>query len=64
MRTFLFLLIFTSILHAEKKPNIILFLIDDMGVMDCSVPFLTDENGKAVTHPLNKLDSRPMVETK
>ena len=29
-------------LHADKLPNIMVFLIDDMGVMDTSVPFLTD----------------------
>lgn len=26
------------------SPNIIIFLVDDMGVMDTSVPFLTDES--------------------
>ena len=25
---------------AQERPNIILFLVDDMGVMDTSVPFL------------------------
>ena len=29
------------------KPNIVVFLVDDMGVMDTSVPFLTDESGQA-----------------
>ena len=29
-------------LHAQDRPNIILFLVDDMGVMDTSVPFLAD----------------------
>ena len=28
-----------------NKPNIIVFLVDDMGVMDTSVPFLTDAQG-------------------
>ena len=32
---------------AQERPNIILFLVDDMGLMDTSVPMLTDENGKA-----------------
>ena len=27
------------------KPNILLFLVDDMGLMDTSVPFLADDNG-------------------
>ena len=30
---------------AQDRPNIILFLVDDMGVMDTSVPFLTDAEG-------------------
>ena len=30
---------------AQERPNIIVFLVDDMGLMDTSVPFLTDENG-------------------
>ncbi len=29
----------------EQRPNIIVFLVDDMGVMDTSVPFLTDPEG-------------------
>ena len=37
-------------LHATDasptKPNIIVFLVDDMGLMDTSVPMLVDENGK------------------
>ena len=35
------------------RPNIIVFLVDDMGVMDTSVPFLTDESGKPKRYPLN-----------
>ena len=31
---------------AADKPNIIIFLVDDMGVMDTSVPFLTDADGE------------------
>jgi hypothetical protein len=38
---------------AQDRPNIILFLVDDMGVMDTSVPFLTDAEGQVQTHPLN-----------
>ena len=36
-----------------NKPNIIVFLVDDMGVMDTSLPFLTDAQGKAKKYPLN-----------
>jgi hypothetical protein len=36
-----------SVLKAElRKPNIIVFLVDDMGLMDTSAPMLVDENGK------------------
>ena len=31
---------------AQTAPNIVVFLVDDMGVMDTSVPFLTDAAGK------------------
>lgn len=34
-------------------PNIVIFLVDDMGVMDTSVPFLTDETGQPKRYPLN-----------
>ena len=43
-------------------PNIIVFLVDDMGVMDTSVPFLTDEDGKPVRHPLNEFFRTPQME--
>ena len=29
------------------------FLVDDMGVMDTSVPFLTDSTGRPIRYPLN-----------
>ncbi|MEO1973078.1 MAG: hypothetical protein ABGX07_16070, partial [Pirellulaceae bacterium] len=32
-------------------PNIVVFLVDDMGVMDTSVPFLTDETGSPKRYP-------------
>lgn len=35
------------------RPNVIVFLVDDMGVMDTSVPFLTDEDGAPKRYPLN-----------
>lgn len=37
-----------------QRPNIIVFLVDDMGVMDSSVPFLTQRNGVPEVHPLNR----------
>jgi arylsulfatase A-like enzyme len=41
-------------LWAADKPNIIVFLVDDMGLMDTSVPFLTNDAGEPVVHPLNE----------
>lgn len=38
---------------AADAPNVVVFLVDDMGVMDTSVPFLTDADGKAKRYPLN-----------
>ncbi len=40
----------------QKKqglPNIIIFLVDDMGLMDTSVPMLVDRDGNPQQHPLN-----------
>ena len=47
---------------AQDRPNIILFLVDDMGVMDTSVPFLTDAKGEVQTHPLNNWYHTPNME--
>ena len=35
---------------AQERPNIIVFLVDDMGLMDTSVPFLADESGRLVPY--------------
>ncbi len=37
----------------SSRPNVMVFLVDDMGVMDTSVPFLTDADGKLHRYPLN-----------
>ncbi|NDV82528.1 sulfatase [Bacteroides sp. 51] len=47
---------------AQDKPNIIVFLVDDMGVMDTSVPFLTDREGNPVKQPLNNWYRTPHME--
>ena len=63
MHTFLpllFLLFFS--VSASEKPNIILFLVDDMGLMDSSQPFLTDGKGNSVKHPLNSFYKTPAME--
>ena len=59
---FAVLLLSLSNLFADKLPNIMVFLIDDMGVMDTSVPFLTDENGKPKRYPLNDYYRTPNME--
>lgn len=43
-------------------PNIIVFLVDDMGLMDTSLPFLTDGQGNVVRHPLNDWYRTPNME--
>ena len=45
-----------------KRPNVVVFLVDDMGVMDTSLPFLTDENGEAKKYPLNEYYRTPSME--
>ncbi len=47
---------------APAKPNVVVFLVDDMGVMDTSVPFLIDEAGKAKKYPLNEWYRTPAME--
>ena len=43
-------------------PNVIVFLVDDMGVMDTSVPFLTDSTGQPKRYPLNDYYRTPSME--
>jgi len=47
---------------AEAAPNIVIFLVDDMGVMDTSVPFLTDAEGMPKRYPLNEFYRTPNME--
>ncbi|KAA5546169.1 sulfatase [Roseiconus nitratireducens] len=44
---------------SSERPNIVVFLVDDMGVMDTSVPFLTDDQGQPKAYPLNELYRTP-----
>lgn len=46
----------------SKKPNIVFILVDDMGLMDTSVPFLTDSKGMPEKHPLNDWYRTPSME--
>ena len=44
------------------RPNIVVILVDDMGVMDTSLPFLTDAAGQAKRYPLNDFYRTPNME--
>ena len=44
------------------RPNVLLFLVDDMGLMDTSAPMLTDEAGNPQRHPLNDWYRTPNME--
>lgn len=56
------MLLSNALSYAQERPNIIVFLVDDMGVMDTSVPFLCDEQGNAVRYPLNEWYHTPNME--
>lgn len=47
---------------AQDRPNIIVFLVDDMGLMDTSVPFVVDANGQPQTQLLNSWYHTPNME--
>ncbi len=46
----------------DPPPNVVVFLVDDMGIMDTSVPFLTDESGQPQRYPLNDYYRTPSME--
>ena len=48
--------------QTESKPNIIVFLVDDMGLMDTSAPMLTDADDKPQRHALNDWYRTPNME--
>ena len=58
----LFSLLLFNALQAKSQPNIMVFLVDDMGVMDTSVAFLTDNKGNPKRYPLNNFYRTPSME--
>lgn len=48
--------------HHADRPNIVVFLVDDMGLMDTSLPFLTDSSGSPKRYPLNDFYRTPSME--
>lgn len=49
-------------LAQNSRPNIVVFLVDDLGVMDTSVPFLLDSAGQPQRYPLNEFYRTPNLE--
>ncbi|QDU63413.1 hypothetical protein Pan216_42930 [Planctomycetes bacterium Pan216] len=43
----------------QEPPTVVVFLVDDMGVMDTPVPFPTDHDVKPRGHPLNDFYRTP-----
>lgn len=43
-------------------PNVVVMLVDDMGMMDTSLPFLTEADGKPKRYPLNEYYRTPSME--
>lgn len=49
-------------IFAQERPNVVIFLVDDMGLMDTSLPFLTDKSGNPIRYPLNDWYQTPNME--
>ena len=62
IRLTLCLVAFCSSVFAAAPPNIVIMLVDDMGVMDTSLPFLTEADGKPKRYPLNDFYRTPNME--
>ena len=57
-----FLLNGAALAAQSPRPNVILFVVDDMGPMDTSLPFLTDSCGRPHRFPLNGWYHTPRME--
>ena len=51
-----------AVAGAQDRPNIVVLLVDDMGLMDTSLPFVTDKEGNPVEQPLNRWYRTPNME--
>ena len=56
------LLLLAAAARAADKPNLVVMLVDDMGIMDTSVPFLTDAQGQPKRYPLNDYFHTPSMQ--
>ena len=57
-----FLLNGVALSAQSPRPNVILFVVDDMGPMDTSLPFLADSCGRPQRFPLNGWYHTPRME--
>ena len=57
-----FLLNGAALAAQSPRPNVILFVVDDMGPMDTSLPFLADSCGRPQRFPLNDWYQTPRME--
>ena len=55
-------LLLSSSAQAQERPNIVVFLVDDMGLMDTSLPFIVDSEGNPQRQPLNDWYRTPNME--
>ena len=62
MKTLALLLAFCGSAPAADHPNLLVFLVDDMGWQDTSLPFLHDADGKPVKTDLNRRYRTPNME--
>lgn len=49
-------------MQAQDRPNVVFFIVDDMGLMDTSVPFDADTKGNPIRHELNDWYHTPAME--